>query len=380
MCVNDPLRPSHQRTRRRNTDLLVSEPAQRHRGTWRHSLLIDVDLNDAPVAVLGSASDARRALRRYRAGGAVVEHWALPGPGLAESLQRASLVVIATRDPLWDDVIATTRCATPVIRHAPASSIGHITLVGGGPGAPELMTVAARAALGDADVVFCDRLGPRSAVREMAVGAEIVDVGKRPGHHAVPQEQIERLMVERALRGEHVVRLKGGDPFVLGRGREEVEAALAEGIHVSVIPGVTSAIAAPSAAGIPVTYRGVSQLFTVLSGHTAPTEEQCRQLKALGGTVVILMGVGTVHRTAAALVAAGMAGTTPVGIIERAHTPEQRTTVCTLEDLSANVARVGCASPAVIVIGDVVRLAHCWPPEFATSAATFATDTAERRS
>ncbi len=338
------------------------------------------------MAVLGSAGDARRALRRYRAAGAVVEHWALPGPGLIESLRGASLVVRATRDPVWDDVIAACR-AIPVITHAPAGSTGRITLVGGGPGAPDLMTVAARAALGDADVVFCDRLGPRSAAREMALGAELVDVGKRPGHHAVPQEQIERLMVERALRGEHVVRLKGGDPFVLGRGREEVEAALAEGIHVSVIPGVTSAIAAPGAAGIPVTYRGVSQLFTVLSGHTAPTEEQCRQLTALGGTVVILMGVGTVHHTAASMVAAGMAATTPAGIIERAHTPEQRTTVCTLADLSANVARVVCASPAVIVIGDVVRLAHCWPPEFATSAttfapdtATFATDTAERRS
>ena len=193
------------------------------------------------MAVLGSAVDARRALRRYRAAGAVVEHWARPGPGLVESLRRASLVVRATRDPAWDTVIAATCRATPVITHAPASSAGQITLVGGGPGAPDLMTVAARAALGDADVVFCDRLGPRSSVREMALGAEIVDVGKRPGHHAVPQEQIERLMVERALRGEHVVRLKGGDPFVLGRGREEVEAAMAEGISVSVIPGVTSA-------------------------------------------------------------------------------------------------------------------------------------------
>lgn len=235
---------------------------------------------------------------------------------------------------------------------------GRVTLVGGGPGREDLLTLAGARALADADVVLFDRLAPHERLHELAPGAELVDVGKRPGHHAVPQHEIEALLVEHALAGRHVVRLKGGDPYVLGRGGEEVLACHAAGVPVEVIPGVTSAVAVPGAAGIPLTHRGFSHLFTVVSGHAPLTETELEHLAGLGGTIVVLMGVNSLPSLTAGLARYGMPAQMPVAIIERGFRADQRTTIGDLAGIVVSAGRARVASPAVVVVGEVVRLAH----------------------
>ncbi|MFC7401149.1 uroporphyrinogen-III C-methyltransferase [Citricoccus sp. GCM10030269] len=234
---------------------------------------------------------------------------------------------------------------------------GSVTLVGGGPGAADLLTVRALRALETADVVYFDRLAPSDDLATWAPRARLVDVGKRPGHHKVAQEEINRLLVESALSGLRVVRLKGGDPFVFGRGSEEVEACEAAGVPVSVVPGITSAVSVPAAAGIPVTARGLSKSFTVISGHDPLSEEELSGLAQLGGTAVVLMGIGTLGHTTAGLLRHGLTADTPVGIIERGCTPEQRVCIASLDRIAMTAAVQGLSSPAVLVIGEVVRLA-----------------------
>jgi uroporphyrin-III C-methyltransferase len=235
---------------------------------------------------------------------------------------------------------------------------GRVTLVGGGPGRADLLTVAAVRALGAADVVLYDRLAPYEALAEYAPGAQLVDVGKRPGHHAIPQHEIEALLVEHALAGRHAVRLKGGDPYVLGRGSEEVLACHRAGVPVEVIPGVTSAVSVPGAAGIPLTHRGLSHLFTVVSGHAPLTASELEHLAGLGGTIVVLMGVNSLPSLTAGLARFGMSAEMPVAIVERGFRADQRTTVGDLADIVFAAGRAGVTSPAVVVIGEVVRLAH----------------------
>lgn len=235
------------------------------------------------------------------------------------------------------------------------SRTGRITLVGGGPGPADLLTLRAVKALATADVVYFDRLGPTRDLAELAPHAMFVDVGKTPGHHKVPQEEIQGRMVDDARAGLHVVRLKGGDPFVFGRGGEEMAAAVAAGIPVTVVPGVSSAIAVPGAAGIPVTHRNVSHLFTVVSGHAPLEPHEYRHLAGLGGTIVVLMGVGTLPSMVAGLRLAGLANVTPVAVVERGFSHTQRTTTATLGSI-VNAASA-CRNPAVIVIGDVVSVA-----------------------
>lgn len=235
---------------------------------------------------------------------------------------------------------------------------GRVTLVGGGPGREDLLTLAAVRALADADVVLFDRLAPHERLAELAPRAELVDVGKRPGHHAVPQSEIEALLIRHALAGRHAVRLKGGDPYVLGRGSEEVLACHAAGVPAEVIPGVTSAVAVPGAAGIPLTHRGVSHLFTVVSGHQPLSETELAHLAGLGGTVVVLMGVGSLPSLTAGLARHGMRADMPVAIVERGFTSGQRTTVDDLAGIVAAAGRARVSSPAVVVVGEVVRLAH----------------------
>lgn len=235
---------------------------------------------------------------------------------------------------------------------------GRVTLVGGGPGASDLLTVAAVDALRTADVVLFDRLAPNDDLAALAPNAVLIDVGKRPGHHARTQEEIEALIVQHARAGAHVVRLKGGDPYVLGRGGEEVLACHGAGIRVEVIPGVTSAIAVPSAAGIPLTHRGVSRMFTVVSGHAPLEPHELEHLAGLGGTIVVLMGVGALPALSVGLMRNGLAAATPVAIIERGFSPDQRTTIAELGTIVAEAAHARVSSPAVLVIGEVVRLAH----------------------
>ncbi|HWD63247.1 MAG TPA: uroporphyrinogen-III C-methyltransferase [Humibacter sp.] len=253
------------------------------------------------------------------------------------------------------------------------TTIGSVTLVGGGPGSAELMTAAAFDALAHADVVLYDRLAPHDRLADWAPRALLVDVGKQPGHHAVAQPEIERMLVDHALHGSRVVRLKGGDSYVFGRGGEEVLACRKAGVPVRVIPGVSSATAVPAAAGIPLTHRGISHLFTVVSGHAPLSDDEHRHLAGLGGTIVVLMGVGTLPTLSAGLARHGLDAGTPVAVIERGHTPGQRTTIAELADIVTVTASADVSSPAVIVIGEVVRLA--WHGD--TEAAQRLADTAE---
>ena len=232
---------------------------------------------------------------------------------------------------------------------------GRVDLVGGGPGPIDLMTVRAWRLLTPADVVVLDRLGPTDIRAHLAPGVEIVDVGKLPGHHPVPQDEINAILVERARAGKHVVRLKGGDPFVFGRGGEEVIACIAAGVPVAVVPGVTSAVAVPEAAGIPVTHRGVASAVHIVNGQSEITPATIAALGDESVTTVILMGVGALPRLVAEALRSGVAAERPVAIVERGHHADQRTTRSTLGAIVLDAGRIGVRNPAVIVVGDVAR-------------------------
>lgn len=238
---------------------------------------------------------------------------------------------------------------------------GRVTLIGGGPGAADLMTVRARDTLAIADLVFYDRLAPTDELPTWAPQAELFDVGKRPGHHRVRQENIHQMMVKAAIEGKHVVRLKGGDPYVFARGCEEVQACRDAGIPVTVIPGITSAVAVPAAAGIPVTARGINRSFTVISGHDPLSEQEFASLAGLGGTIVILMGVGTLSHTVEGLRRHSIGDDTPVGIVEKGYSPDQRASVMRLDEVHDLTAQQKVRPPAVLVIGEVARLAADTP-------------------
>ena len=240
---------------------------------------------------------------------------------------------------------------------ASPSTTGRVTLVGGGPGSPDLITVGGARALAEADVVLYDRLAPHDDLGTLAPGALLIDVGKRPGHHAISQQGIEALLVKHALEGSRVVRLKGGDPYVFGRGSEEVLACHAAGVPVSVVPGVSSAIAVPAAAGIPLTHRNVSHLFTVVSGHAPLAESELEHLAGLGGTIVVLMGVANLVPIVQGLARHGLGDDLPVAVIERGFSDRQATTISTIGSVLTDATAAGVTSPAVVVIGEVVRLA-----------------------
>jgi len=341
---------------------------------------LGLDVAGRRVLVVGGAREARRVLARYRAAGANVFH--VTGPGRLEGpvagvntppfprsagawealISAVDLVALVQTTTEVDDVIvaAAARHRTWLVRETAASTAaaGTVTLVGGGPGLERLLTLGALAALHSADIVYYDRLGPTDRLADWAPGAELVDVGKAPGHHAIPQRESERMMVASALAGLDVVRLKGGDPFVFGRGGEEVLACRAAGVSVTVIPGVTSAIAVPGAAGIPVTHREVSHLFTVISGHVPITDSELTHLIGLDGTIVVLMGIGTFQQMVAGLLRLGMRASVPVAIVERGFAHDQRTTFGRLDTIGELATSVGVRSPAVVVIGEVVSLAQ----------------------
>jgi uroporphyrin-III C-methyltransferase len=330
---------------------------------------VSIDLTGRRVLVVGPEAGARRVLARFRAAGARVEHvdatgaLALLRSAAAIGADTPCLVVQVGTAPEVQPALADAASAigawSTQEEPAPVRPRGHVSIVGGGPGDPELMTLAARHALAEADVVLFDRLGPQDGIAEWAPGAELIDVGKTPGHHAVPQHEIERLIVDRALRGLDVVRLKGGDPFVFGRGSEEVRACRAAGVPFTVVPGVTSAVSVPAAAGIPVTHREVSRSFTVVSGHAPFDDEELGHLAGIGGTLVVLMGVNTLPHLVAGLQRAGMAADMPLAIVERGWSHGQRTTISSVGAVRALLPRLAPRSPAVIVIGEVVRQATC---------------------
>ncbi|AOP52895.1 MAG: uroporphyrinogen-III C-methyltransferase [Brevibacterium aurantiacum] len=235
---------------------------------------------------------------------------------------------------------------------------GSVLLIGAGPGDLGLLTVKGLRALESAEVIVADRLGARSVIDQLetergeSLDAEIIDVGKTPGHHPVPQQRINEILVEQARAGRRVVRLKGGDPFVFGRGGEELAHCHEAGVDVQVVPGVTSANSVPAVAGIPLTHRGLATAYTVITGHD--------QLSELGGgrdhTVVVLMGIGTLAHSAMILARGGRGGDCPVAIIEDGFGDNQRVTVGTLDTIAFQAARRGVRSPAVVIAGDVVTL------------------------
>ena len=242
-------------------------------------------------------------------------------------------------------------------RRKPASDGGQVALVGAGPGDPDLITQRGRRLLRSADVVIADHLAPAALLADLDPDVEIRYAGKRPGHHSLGQDEINELIVSKAREGHRVVRLKGGDPFVLGRGGEEALACLAAGVRVEVVPGITSAVSVPAAAGIPVTHRGVTSSFLLVSGHAGvPGILEQTAAAPADATLVLLMGTRTLRQTASALIVRGRGADTPAAVIERGWTPQQRTVVGTLADIADIADRAGVVSPAVVVIGEVVGL------------------------
>jgi uroporphyrin-III C-methyltransferase len=237
---------------------------------------------------------------------------------------------------------------------------GKVYLVGSGPGGTGLLTVRAMEVIAGAEVVLFDQLPGAEILMALPETAEKVDCGKYGNRHTLEQKEIEALMVRYALEGKEVVRLKGGDPFVFGRGGEEMEVLRRYGIPVELVPGVTSAVAVPGAVGIPLTHRKYASQVTILTGHEDPTKPESAldwELLARGrGTIVILMGVKNLPMIAEALLANGKEPETPVAIIERGLRKDQRVTTGPLKDIGKVAGEAGVKPPAVIVIGDVVRL------------------------
>ncbi|MFJ4108828.1 uroporphyrinogen-III C-methyltransferase [Oerskovia enterophila] len=228
-----------------------------------------------------------------------------------------------------------------------------MTLVGGGPGATDLLTLRGYRALMTADVVVVDRLGPLQVLDDLPASVEVIDVGKTPGHHPVPQHEINAILVEQAQCGRTVVRLKGGDPFVYGRGGEEVLACRAAGVPVEVVPGVSSALSVPALAGIPLTHRGTVGAFLVVNGHGGLDVGALAAVRDRTATLVILMGVSMLSEITDQAVAAGADVGTPVAVVESGSTEHQRVTRATLGTLVERAAQVGVCAPAVVVVGDV---------------------------
>ncbi len=240
---------------------------------------------------------------------------------------------------------------------AGGSGVGRVILVGGGPGDPGLLTVAGLQAIRDADVIAADRLAPLAVLAQAREDAELVDVGKIPRGPGAEQQSIEELLVDRARAGKLVVRFKGGDSFVFGRGGEEWQACAAAGIPVTVIPGVTSASAAPAAAGIPLTHRTLSQGFTVVTGHLPPghpgSTVDWAALAATGTTLVIMMGMANLPTIARVLIEHGLPATTPAAVVEDGTLPSMRTVRARLDEIAGRSAAEGLGAPATVVIGAV---------------------------
>ncbi|SFU97321.1 uroporphyrinogen-III C-methyltransferase [Pseudoduganella namucuonensis] len=239
---------------------------------------------------------------------------------------------------------------------------GKVTLVGAGPGDPDLLTIKAVKAIESADVLLVDDLVNPEILAFAPPAARVIQVGKRGGCQQTPQEFIERLMIAEARAGHHVVRLKGGDPYLFGRGGEERAHLMARGVAVDVVPGISSGLAAPSSVGIPLTHREWSQGAVFVTGHgkDAASEPNWGALAQSGLTLVIYMGVARCAAIQAGLLAGGARPDTPVAVVQSATRDAQRQLITTLGELPAALAASGLGSPAIIVVGDVVRCADAW--------------------
>ena len=259
-----------------------------------------------------------------------------------------------------DAITAGLRSGTVAARHHRRRPAG-VALVGGGPGDPGLITVRGRQLLAEADVVVADRLGPRELLAELPPDVTVIDAGKVPYGRQMSQDEINQALVTHALDGKFVVRLKGGDPFVFGRGGEEMLACLHAGVPVTVVPGVTSAVGVPTAAGLPVTHRGTAQAFHVISVHVPPGDQRSTvdwpALARSDGTLVLLMSLERIGAVTRELMKHGRPGDCPVSVIADGTMPTQRTIYSSLDDVERRLAEEGVRSPAVVVIGGVVTIA-----------------------
>ncbi|GAA0606118.1 uroporphyrinogen-III C-methyltransferase [Streptomyces crystallinus] len=346
--------------------------------TWHRRPYEDGDLADAWYALVASSDTAAN----ERASAEAERHrvWCVrsddatratawtPATGRTEGVTVAVLTGGAP-DPrrtaaVRDAVVEGLRDGTLVAPHHRTRTPG-VALVGGGPGDPDLITVRGRRLLAEADVVIADRLGPRDLLDELPPHVEVIDAAKIPYGRFMAQEAINNALIEHAKAGKAVVRLKGGDPYVFGRGMEELHALAEAGIPCTVVPGISSSISVPGAAGIPVTHRGVAHEFTVVSGHVAPDDARSlvdwEALARLTGTLVILMGVDKIGAIARTLIAHGKSPETPVALVQEGTTAAQRRVDATLATVGETVTTQDVRPPAVIVIGDVVAVGPALP-------------------
>jgi uroporphyrin-III C-methyltransferase / precorrin-2 dehydrogenase / sirohydrochlorin ferrochelatase len=288
-----------------------------------------------------------------------------PAAGTVGSTGGDTSVGVLSGDPrhsaaIRDAITAGLRSGTISARHH-RSRLAGVALVGGGPGDPGLITVRGRQLLAEADVVITDRLGPRELLADLSPDVTVIDAGKVPYRRQMSQDEINEALVTHATSGKFVVRLKGGDPFVFGRGGEEMLACLRAGVPVTVVPGVSSAIGVPTAAGLPVTHRGTAQDFHVISVHVPPGDERSAvdwpALARSDGTLVLLMSLERMGAVARTLMKHGRPGDCPVSVIADGTMPTQRTIYSTLEDVDRRLADEGVRPPAVVVIGGVVTIA-----------------------
>jgi uroporphyrin-III C-methyltransferase / precorrin-2 dehydrogenase / sirohydrochlorin ferrochelatase len=346
-------------------------------GAW----LVCACTDDAAVNAAVAAEAERQRTWCVRADDAQASGAWTPATGRAEDLHVGDLrsdgirsaargggsvqVGVLSGDPrrsaaIRDAIIAGLRTGQLGGRHGRGRRAG-VAIIGGGPGDPGLITVRGRQLLAEADVVLTDRLAPRSLLDELPADVEVIDVSKIPYGRAMAQEQINATLIDRARAGQFVARLKGGDPFVFGRGAEEVLACLRAGVPVIVVPGVTSAVGVPTSAWLPVTHRGVAQEFHVVSVHVPPGDDRSTVDWALlggsPGTLVLLMAVHRIGAVAAALIRHGRNPDTPVSVIADGTMPTQRTINSTLEQVEEMVTREGIRPPAIVVVGDVVGVA-----------------------
>jgi uroporphyrin-III C-methyltransferase len=241
-----------------------------------------------------------------------------------------------------------------------SGNYGKAYLIGSGPGDPELLTLKARRLIDNAEVIIYDQLPGKVILDSMPASAEKIDVGKYAGKHTMSQKEINEVLVQKAKEGKTVVRLKGGDPYIFGRGGEEAEVLVAEGIEFEVVPGITSAIAVPAYAGIPLTHRENASMVTFITGHEDTTKPESEldweTLAKLRGTIVILMGVKMLGWNMNELINHGKDPTTPVAVIERGTRTDQRVTVGTLATIANLAKNCEVKAPAIIIVGDVVNL------------------------
>jgi len=327
-------------------------------GAWL--VLACTDQPDVNAAVAADAE--RQRIWCVRADDAVASAAWVPAVGRTAAV---TVAVNADRDPrraavLRDRCVAAVE-ATASRPDSQRGGQGVVSIIGGGPGDPGLITVAGLQRLRSADVVVTDRLAPQEVLADLPPHVQVIDAAKVPAGPAMRQDQINQILIDHARAGRAVARLKGGDPFVFGRGREEMDACLAAGVLVEVVPGVTSAVAVPASAGIPVTHRGLSQGFTVVSGHVSPADPgsavNWEALARSGMTLVLLMAVEHLAAISEALHAAGLAADTPAACVADGWTRRQRVVTAPLRELAAAAHGAGIASPAVIIIGEVAQFA-----------------------